>query len=181
VSVFWTLAVGNFRAVSGVFRRCYAARRGGLAARRDAVGAGYRGGVAQQAAKAVSAEAYYPGKGLELPRTGRGSVASMARRFGALLADWLLCTLIAYGLLSNHWWTIVVFAVENYLLTAVGGMTIGQRLFSIRVVKLSGGMIGFGWAALRTLLILTVLPALFTDTDLRGLHDRATDTVVVRL
>ncbi|HLK02441.1 MAG TPA: hypothetical protein VKU39_21380 [Streptosporangiaceae bacterium] len=60
-------------------------------------------------------------------------------------------------------------------------MTIGQRLFSIRVVKPGGGMIGFGWSALRTILILTVVPPLLTDKDLRGLHDRASDTVVIRL
>jgi len=137
--------------------------------------------VAQKAASAAVAEAYYPGKGLGLPQTGSGSVASMARRAGALLADWLMCTAIAYGLLPSHWWTIVVFAAENYLLTAIGGMTVGQRLFSIRVVKPGGGMIGLGWSALRTLLILTVVPALLTDRDLRGMHDRATDTVVVRL
>jgi uncharacterized RDD family membrane protein YckC len=137
--------------------------------------------VAPQAAKAPAAEAYYPGKGLGLPRTGSGSVASMARRTGALLVDWLLCTAIAYGLLSDRWWTLVIFAAENYLLTAIGGMTIGQRVFSIRVVKPGGGMIGFGWSALRTALILAVVPPLLTDKDLRGLHDRAADTVVVRL
>ncbi|HLK02442.1 MAG TPA: hypothetical protein VKU39_21385 [Streptosporangiaceae bacterium] len=69
--------------------------------------------MAQQAAKAPAVEAYYPGKGLGLPRTGRGSVASMGRRVGALFADWLLCSAIAFGLLSDRWWTIVIFAGEN--------------------------------------------------------------------
>ena len=137
--------------------------------------------MAQQAAKAPAAEAYYPGKGLGLPRTGPASVASMARRVGALLADWLLCMAIAYGFTRNQYWTLIVFAAENYLLTAMGGMTFGQRLFSIRVVKPGGGRIGLGWALLRTLLILAVVPPLLTDKDLRGLHDRASDTVVVRM
>jgi uncharacterized RDD family membrane protein YckC len=75
----------------------------------------------------------------------------------------------------------VIFAAEDYLLTAVGGITIGKRLLGIRVIRVGGGRVGFGWAALRTLLLLTVLPPLFTNRDLRGLHDRAADTVVVRL
>ena len=129
----------------------------------------------------ASASAYYPGKGFGLPQTGSLSVASMARRAGALLADWLLCTVIAYGLTGSQWWTIAVFAVENYVLTAAAGITIGHRLFGIRLIRPGGGPIGFGWAAVRTLLLLTVVPPLLTDRDLRGLHDRAADTIVVRI
>jgi hypothetical protein len=40
--------------------------------------------------------------------------------------------------------------------------------------------VGFRWALVRTLLLLAVVPPLLTDRDLRGLHDRAADTVVVR-
>jgi uncharacterized RDD family membrane protein YckC len=105
----------------------------------------------------------------------------MARRVGALLADWLLCTVIALGLTGSQWWTIAVFAVENYVLTATAGITIGHRLFGIRLIRPGGGPIGFGWAAVRTLLLLTVVPPLLTDRDLRGLHDRAADTIVVRI
>ena len=43
-----------------------------------------------------------------------------------------------------------------------------------------GGIIGPGWALLRTLILLTVIPPLLTDRDLRGLHDRAADTIVIR-
>jgi uncharacterized RDD family membrane protein YckC len=63
----------------------------------------------------------------------------------------------------------------------VGGITIGKRLLGIRVIRVSGGRVGFGWAVLRTMLLLTVVLPLFTNRDLRGLHDRAADTVVVRL
>ena len=41
-------------------------------------------------------------------------------------------------------------------------------------------MSGFGRALGRGLLIALVIPALFTDTDLRGLQDLATKTAVVR-
>jgi uncharacterized RDD family membrane protein YckC len=125
----------------------------------------------------------FPGADLGLPETGPGSVASMGRRFLALVIDWLLCTLIAYGLFRSQYLTIVVFAVEDYLGTVFGGFTIGKRLTGIRVVRAlrRGEPVGFRWAAVRTLLLLCVVPALLTDRDLRGLHDRAADTVVVRL
>jgi len=123
----------------------------------------------------------YPGEQLGLPERGPGSVASMPRRVLALLIDWLLSMVIAYWLTHNQFWTIAVFTVETYILTALTGMTIGKRLAGIRVVRLSGGPVGFGWALVRTAILLTVVPPLLTDRDLRGLHDRASDTVVVRI
>jgi uncharacterized RDD family membrane protein YckC len=123
----------------------------------------------------------YPGEGLGLPQSGPGSVAPMTRRFGALLIDWLLCLVIAKGLLHNPMWTILIFAVEVYLLTAISGLTVGKRILGIRAIRTNGGRVGFGWAALRVFLLLCVVPPLFTDRDLRGLHDRAADTVVVRI
>jgi uncharacterized RDD family membrane protein YckC len=105
----------------------------------------------------------------------------MGRRLAALCLDWLLCTLIAVGLLHSQYWTIVVFAVEVYLLTAVSGFTVGKRLVGIRVARLDGKPIGFLWALVRTLLLLTVIAPLVTDGDLRGLHDRAANTIVIRI
>ena len=123
----------------------------------------------------------YPGQRFGLPEQGPMSVAPMIRRFGALLADWLLCLLIAEGLLRSAGWTLLIFAAEVYLLTAISGLTVGKRLFGIRAIRTNGDRVGFGWAALRVLLLLCVLPPLFSDRDLRGLHDRAADTIVVRL
>jgi hypothetical protein len=123
----------------------------------------------------------YPGQRLGLPERGPGSVASMPRRLLALLIDWLLSMLIAYWLTKSQFWTIAVFAVEVYILTALGGSTVGKRLVGIRTVRIGGGPIGFGWALVRTALLLTVVPPLLTDRDLRGLHDRASNTIVVRI
>jgi uncharacterized RDD family membrane protein YckC len=123
------------------------------------------------------------------------SVAPMGRRLAALLVDWLLCVLVA-TLITRHslangasdpryfstqFWTLALFAAEVWLLTAISGLTIGKRLLSIRVIRTSGNTPGFAWAALRTLLLLFVVPALLSDRDLRGLHDRASDTIVVRM
>jgi len=123
----------------------------------------------------------YPGQRFGLPERGPGSVASMPRRVVALFIDWLLSMLIAYWLTKSQFWTIAVFAVEVYILTAFGGSTVGKRLVGIRAVRIGGGPIGFGWALVRTVILLTVVPPLLTDRDLRGLHDRASNTIVVRI
>jgi uncharacterized RDD family membrane protein YckC len=126
-------------------------------------------------------ESQYPGQGLGLPQAGAGSVAGTGRRFGALLIDWLLCEVIAMALLHSAWWTLAIFAAEVTLLTAFTGFTVGKRLLGIRVVRLDGKPVGLGWALVRTLLFLTVIPAVMMDADLRGLHDKAANTVVVRI
>lgn len=132
-------------------------------------------------AKAPSGRPEYPGEKFGLPEDGPGSVAGMGRRLGALLIDWLACTLIAFAAFRNQYWTLAVFAVEDYLLTALTGVTLGKRLAGIRVARLDGRPVGLGWGLVRTLLLLTVIPPLVTDHDLRGLHDRAANTVVIRL
>ncbi len=104
----------------------------------------------------------------------------MGRRLAALIADWLLCMVISLALFRGQTWTLVIFAAETYVLTALAGVTIGKRLLRIRVARLDGRPVGLGWALLRTLLLLTVVPPLVTDRDGRGLHDRAANTVVVR-
>ncbi len=123
----------------------------------------------------------YPGQRFGLPERGSGSVASMPRRVLALLIDWLLSMLIAYWLTGSQFWTIAVFAVEVYVLTATTGFTVGKRLVGIKTMRTNGGLVGFRWSLVRTAILLTVIPPLLTDRDLRGLHDRASDTIVVRL
>lgn len=137
----------------------------------------------------------YPGKRFGLPKQGPKSAASLGRRLAALIADWILCELIvalvtrhnfANGVsdpsyFSTQGWTLVLFAAEVWLLTSISGLTVGKRLFGIKVIRTDGRAPGFGWAALRTLLLLCVVPPLLSDRDLRGLHDRAADTIVVRM
>ena len=132
-------------------------------------------------AKVPSDRPAYPGEKFGLPQDGPRSVAGMGRRVAALLIDWVICTLIAVALFHDQYWTIVVFAVQDYLLTALAGMTLGKRLTGIRVARLDGKPVGLLWGLVRTVLLLTVIPPLVTDRDLRGLHDRAANTIVVRL
>jgi uncharacterized RDD family membrane protein YckC len=123
----------------------------------------------------------YPGERLGLPQEGSGSVAGMGRRLLALLIDWLLCMAISVAALRTQAWTLAIFAAETYLLTAFSGFTIGKRLLGIRVARLDGRPVGLGWSLLRTVLLLAVVPPLVTDRDLRGLHDRAANTIVIRM
>jgi len=76
---------------------------------------------------------------------------------------------------------LLLFIVEVYLLTSISGLTVGKRLLGLRTIRTNGDRPGFKWAAVRTILLLFVVPACLTDRDLRGLHDRAADTIVVRL
>ena len=128
----------------------------------------------------------YPGKDLGFPEAGRGAVAGMARRVGALFIDWLICTLVVSVAIRPPaadvgFWTLLLFAAQDYAFTALTGLTIGKQVLRIRVSRLDGRMVGFGWGLVRTLLLLTVVPPLIVDKNLRGLHDRAANTAVVRL
>jgi hypothetical protein len=139
-------------------------------------------GTAQLTAPAAADRtSAYPGQQFGLPERGPGSVASMPRRILALFIDWLLSMLIAYGFTHSQFWTIAVFTVEVYVLTATTGFTVGKRLVGIRTIRTNGDLVGFWWALVRTAILLTVIPALLTDRDLRGLHDRASDTIVIRI
>jgi uncharacterized RDD family membrane protein YckC len=123
----------------------------------------------------------YPGQRLGLPQSGPGSVAGVGRRLGALLIDWFLCEIIAFAAFHDQYLTLAVFAVEMWLLTALTGFTVGKRLVGIRVARLDGKPVGLVWSLVRTLLFLAVVPPLVFDVDLRGLHDKAANTVVVRI
>lgn len=136
-----------------------------------------------------AASGRYPGETLGLPERGSGSLASTGRRFAALFFDWL----VAYGLaalgmtlglvpprllstaLLVIWWVLGVIAVRLYQFTP------GQFALGLRVVSLNGRVhVGLGRAAMRGLLVGLVVPALFVDTDGRGLQDRVTGSAVLR-
>ena len=130
----------------------------------------------------------YPGQQLGLPRSGQGSVSGIGRRFGALVIDWAACAIIAMGVLGGdkdlakvQYLTLAIFAAETYLLTALTGYTLGKRLLGMRVARLDGKPVGLVWGLVRTLLFLVVVPPLVFDADQRGLHDKAANTVVIRI
>lgn len=131
----------------------------------------------------------FPGERLGMPCDGPGSLAGLGRRTAALMTDWL----IAYGLVGLGLATglvntsflatgvLVVWIVLGVVSVRLFGFTPGQYLLGLRVVSVDNRVhVGSGRALARGLLIALVIPALFTDGDGRGFHDRLTATAVVR-
>ena len=136
-------------------------------------------------------EGGWRGRRLGLPPEGPGAVATTGSRLAAFLLDVLFGALIG-GLvtallvdptpLERSLSSNGAFALEVLLLTALTGQSLGMRVLGIRVVRVADreGPPGFLPAAVRTALLMLVLPAVVTDRDGRGLHDKAAGTVVVR-
>lgn len=129
----------------------------------------------------------YRGERLGLPEHGPGSIASVGRRLVALFIDWILCVLIAYGLIAHrdygasNPWALVVFGALNVIALSLVGSTPGKRLLGLRLVRLDGSRLMPLAVLLRTVLLLLVIPAVVWDRDGRGLHDKAAGSVEVRI
>ncbi len=126
----------------------------------------------------------YPGERLGLPAEGPGSVAGIGRRTAAFLLDLVLSGLIAGAFTAPDLprnWSLLAWALLTVIPTAAFGMTPGMTVLGLRVARLGGAaFVGIPRALLRTALLFFVVPAVVTNTDNRGLHDRAVGTVVVR-
>jgi uncharacterized RDD family membrane protein YckC len=109
-------------------------------------------------------------------------VASLRRRFGALMVDWLLCLLIAgfMGPFPNNNWAPFVLIVEYAFFIGLFGQTPGMRLVKIACVSVADGRpIGIPRAFVRGVLLAVVVPALIMDRQRRGWHDRAAGSIVI--
>ena len=67
------------------------------------------------------------------------------------------------------------------MLLSTLGSTFGQRLLGLRLMSMSGGRATVLQVLSRTVLLCLAIPALIWDRDQRGLHDKAAQTVLVRL
>ncbi|MER5773535.1 RDD family protein [Streptomyces sp. NPDC002039] len=152
---------------------------------RQAIGSWLSGPRA--AAEEMGVDFGHPGERLGLPRSGPGSVARFGRRLGAVLIDWVGCQLIAYALITggdlnaSSPWTLALFLSLTFLTVGTVGFTPGKRILGLRVIALDGSRLGLGRVALRTLLLALFVPALISDRDGRGLHDRLAGAVQVRI
>lgn len=125
------------------------------------------------------------GERLGLPQSGPGSIAGTGRRAFAILLDFALAMGVAsvftYPELPRNWSLLAWFAIT---VIAVGffGFTPGHAVFGLRVARLDGSpTVGLPRAALRTLLIFPIIPAVVWDADGRCLHDKVSGTVVIRM
>jgi uncharacterized RDD family membrane protein YckC len=128
---------------------------------------------------------YYPGQQFGLPEDGPRSAAGFGRRLLALIVDWLACEVIALAIFRTQsqvqLWTLVFFAAEIWVLTGLSGFSLGKRLLGVRVARLDGQPVGLVASLVRTVLLLLIVPALVLDKDLRGVHDKAAGTIVIRV
>ncbi|MCW2751225.1 MAG: hypothetical protein JWR83_2335 [Aeromicrobium sp.] len=114
---------------------------------------------------------------------------SLGRRLGALLVDWFIAvfsaaafTDVAVPPASPRQELIATgfFIAEVALLTGLLGVTIGKRIFGLRVEAPDGRPIGVLRAFVRTVLLALVIPALIMNEDRRGLHDIVAGSRVIR-
>jgi uncharacterized RDD family membrane protein YckC len=127
----------------------------------------------------------WPGERLGLPDEGRGSVARVGRRIGALAIDWAFALLIAllfapYASLTHSWITLGVFALMQIVFIPTIGGSVGHRMLGMHVVPIAGGWVGLWRPVVRTALLVIVVPALVWDSDQRGFHDKVAGTVLIR-
>jgi uncharacterized RDD family membrane protein YckC len=124
------------------------------------------------------------GASLGLPADGPGSLADFSTRALAFLVDALGSALVA-GLFTAPDlpgnWALAAFAAITVGTLIAFGQTPGMRLFGLRLAHPRQGRSLAPWrAVVRTALLCLLVPALVVDSDGRGLHDRLTDTAVVR-
>jgi uncharacterized RDD family membrane protein YckC len=135
----------------------------------------------------------YRGQRLGLPESGPGSLSTTGQRLGAFLVDAVASTLVAAlfvqalhpgrgvaGHLPGSW-SLVPLAADYIGGLLLAGRTLGMALVGLRVIRVDQDAAVNPWrAVLRTLLLFVLVPAVIWDRDGRGLHDRYSDTAVVR-
>jgi RDD family len=104
------------------------------------------------------------------------SSPTLARRFGALLVDWILCLMVS-GIFArpmvDGWAPVLVLIAEYAFFIGLFGQTPGMRLAHFTCTDATTGRPpGVPRAALRGVLLALVVPALF------GWHDRLAGTVL---
>ena len=124
------------------------------------------------------------GAALGLPAEGPGSLAPFGTRVMAYLVDAVLSALVA-GIFTAprlpQSWSLLAFAGIYVVGLVAFGQTPGMRLLRLRLAHpRQGARLALWRGVVRTALLLLLVPALVVDSDGRGLHDRLTDTAVVR-
>lgn len=122
----------------------------------------------------------------------------MGRRLLGLFIDWTLSLVISSAffpqaaavaaagpvervfLVGNSFATLGIWALQHFLLVSTLGTTIGHRLVGAKVQREDGSSpVGLIGGAIRTVMLVIIVPALFTDHEGRGYHDRAAHTRLV--
>jgi uncharacterized RDD family membrane protein YckC len=119
-----------------------------------------------------------------LPESGPGSLAAFSTRVVAFLVDAVIAALVAALFTAPEPpgnWGVLSLGLIYVVSLVVFGQTPGMRLLGLRLAHPRQGARLAPWrAVVRTALLVLLVPALIVDADGRGLHDRLTDTAVVR-
>ena len=126
------------------------------------------------------------------PRTPQRPLepASWARRFAALVIDWILSTVVVFVIVGPHQYStdravglyvLGVFALECGFGWALTGASVGQAFTRIRVLRTDGRPVSLLPALLRAVLVCLVVPPLVFKPDGRGLHDLAVGSAAYHL
>ncbi|MFC9788684.1 RDD family protein [Rhodococcus sp. NPDC127528] len=130
----------------------------------------------------------YRGEKLGLPESGPGAAAGTGRRVLALAIDWAIGVGVASLLVRGDWTgglintvALIVWFVVGVGAVSLFAFTPGQFAVGIGVARVDRPVpVGFVRALVRQVLLVFVVPALITDHDGRGMHDRATGTMLIR-
>jgi uncharacterized RDD family membrane protein YckC len=136
----------------------------------------------------------FRGQAIGLPESGRGSLATTGARLVAFVVDALASTLVAALFIHPHgpghrWsdhlpgsWSLIPLAVDYLVGCTLAGGTLGMYLRGLRLGRVDqpSSRVGIGRVLLRTVLLYLFVPAVVFDRDGRGMHDRFSDTAVVR-
>jgi uncharacterized RDD family membrane protein YckC len=124
------------------------------------------------------------GAALGLPAEGPGSLATFSSRVVAFVVDAIGVSLVTALLTAPHvpgLWGTATFAVLTVVSLVAFGQTPGMRLMGLRLAHpRPAERLALWRAVVRTGLLVLLIPALVVHADGRGLHDRLTDTAVVR-
>ncbi|WP_024793194.1 RDD family protein [Tomitella biformata] len=155
---------------------------------RDSIGSWLNGPSAALPKGEDGTEEKYRGERMGLPETGAGSLAPTTRRVLALVIDWLLS--VGIGLLVMNVWdgapdkattTLLVWILVSVVGVWLFAFTPGQAALGMGVVRVDAPVrVGLGRSFFRVLLTVFIMPPLLNDIDGRGLHDRATQSAVIR-
>jgi hypothetical protein len=134
----------------------------------------------------------YRGERLGLPPTGPRSLATTGQRLGAFVVDAVASAVVAALFVQTrhgrgaaaHFpgsWSLIPFGLDYVVGVLVASRTLGMHLFGLRLIRVDRvEAIGPLRILTRTVLLLLLVPAVVWDRDGRGLHDRVTETAVVR-
>lgn len=132
----------------------------------------------------------YRGELLGLPADGPGSLAGTGRRVAALAVDWLsaagvVMLLIGEAPLENSrlgTYTMMLWFAVGVVCVSLFSFTPGQYMLGLQVARVDApARVGVLRALGRQALMAFIVPAVITDVDGRGMHDRATGTGLVRV